>query len=140
MRTQQRGFQLLELVLVLALIAVAAAIGAGAWSEWTSRYHLYLATDALNACLQSARTGAMTQNAAVEVQVQAHRYSMSLRGEEPVLWRRFPKDVEVVKAPSRAVAFYSRGNAAPAGSFVLQGRGGQVKLVVSPSGRVRVED
>ena len=140
MKSREGGFQLLELMIVLALIAVGAMLGAGAWYEWLGRHRLDNAADALSAFLCEARSSAMARNAAVQVQVEEGRYAMTLRGSEAVLWRRFPQGVLAVGVPRSPVAFYSRGNAAPAGSFVLQNSSGEVRVIVSPAGRVRRGD
>ena len=139
MKNRERGFQLLELMLVCALIAVGSTFGVGAWYEWISRHRLHNAAVGLSAFLQGARLSAMSRNAAIQVQVQGDRYAMALRGSDAVLWRRFPNGVQAAQVPRRPVTFFSRGNAAPAGSFVLQNQSGQVRVIVSPAGRVRRE-
>ncbi len=140
MKGSQRGFQLLELMLVCFLIAVGAALGASAWYEWVGQHRLHSAAEGLSTFLQGVRLSAVSRNAAIQVRVQGNRYAMALRGSDAVVWQRFPQGVQAVRFPRRPVTFFSRGNAAPAGSFVLQNRSGQIRVVVSPTGRVRKED
>jgi hypothetical protein len=53
--------------------------------------------------------------------------------------RYLPGRVRLVDSPARPLRFYPRGNAAPAGTFVLQGDAGFYRVVVNPAGRIRVE-
>jgi len=50
-----------------------------------------------------------------------------------------PPGVRIVSAPSKPLRFFPRGNAAPAGSYVLKNGAGSYRVVVSPAGRIRVE-
>jgi type II secretory pathway pseudopilin PulG len=53
--------------------------------------------------------------------------------------RRLPGRVRIVSAPRRPLRFYQRGNAAPAGTYELQGEVGTYRVIVSPAGRIRIQ-
>ncbi len=50
-----------------------------------------------------------------------------------------PRGVRITSAPSKPLRFFPRGNAAPAGSYVMKNGAGSFRVVVSPAGRIRVE-
>ena len=47
--------------------------------------------------------------------------------------------VRIVSSPKRSLRFYQRGNAAPAGTYVIQGDTESFSVVVSPGGRIRIQ-
>ena len=133
MKRNENGFQVLELILVLALIGVAGAVGVGAWSEWAQHYRLQAAADTLTGFLLAARGSALTRNTAIQIRVREDRSAVSMtpRGEEaPQFWEMLPQGVRLAAVPSRPISFFSRGNAAPAGTYLLQNRRGQT--IVAP--------
>jgi len=53
--------------------------------------------------------------------------------------RHLPGQVRISSSPRRPLRFYQRGNAVPAGTFVIQGEGGSYRVIVSPAGRIRTQ-
>ena len=53
--------------------------------------------------------------------------------------RILPRRVRIVASPRSPLCFYQHGNAAPAGSFVLQNNAGTCRVVVNLRGRIRVQ-
>ncbi|HSR69544.1 MAG TPA: prepilin-type N-terminal cleavage/methylation domain-containing protein [Acidobacteriota bacterium] len=135
----ERGFQLIELLLVVAILAVAGAIGAGVYSRLTDHYRLQQGGFQVAGLLRSARTLALAGAAPLEVVPGPDGRGLGLRiGQAPPLrWIFLPQQVRLVSAPRRPLRFFSRGQAAPAGRFRLQGRFGSLDVIVAPWGRVR---
>jgi hypothetical protein len=50
-----------------------------------------------------------------------------------------PGGVRIGSAPRRPLRFYPKGNAAPAGTYVVEGAAGRYKVVVAITGRIRLE-
>lgn len=53
--------------------------------------------------------------------------------------RDLPNKIRIESAPRRPLRFYQYGNAAPAGTYVIQGEAGSYSVVVSPGGRIRIQ-
>jgi hypothetical protein len=47
--------------------------------------------------------------------------------------------VRITAAPRRPLRFFQHGNAAPAGTYLLQGERGAFRVVVNPMGRIRIQ-
>lgn len=96
----------------------------------------------LVADLTTLRIRAISLNQPLWIKVAEDRtkYGLAVRATEPGRWVELPEGIRFTSAPSVPVTFYSRGNAAPAGSLVLTSRRGMaVRIVVAPFGRVRWE-
>jgi hypothetical protein len=53
--------------------------------------------------------------------------------------RRLPRGIRITAAPRNPVRFYQHGNAAPAGTYTIEGDAGSYSVVVSPGGRIRLQ-
>jgi hypothetical protein len=53
--------------------------------------------------------------------------------------RSLPGDVRIISHPGRPLRFFPRGNAAPTGTYVLEGPAGQYRVIVNILGRVRIQ-
>jgi hypothetical protein len=53
--------------------------------------------------------------------------------------RHLPGRIRITGSPRRPLRFYQRGNAVPAGTFVVEGEAGSIRVIVSPSGRIRTQ-
>lgn len=51
--------------------------------------------------------------------------------------RYLPGNVRITSSPRRPLRFYQKGNAVPAGTFVIRGDAGSFRVIVSPVGRIR---
>lgn len=136
-----RGFSLLEIVLVCGLVTSVSTLGLSIMQAIDEHQKLQLAGESLCSAVAGARLQAVTKNLALQLQVHSNRqqFSLVVRGEAPTIWQTLPKGVQFSQIPGRPVTFYSRGYAAPAGSFVLTNRSGLIRVIVSPSGRTRWE-
>jgi Tfp pilus assembly protein FimT len=139
------GFSVCEILIAAAIGAIVTAgvvpfsVHIVHWIRLRSSAHDFVRE------LHRARLLAIAQGAPVKVEV--HRADGSYRlvstaaslgvlgsechNAEGVLFRTLP---------SRSLAFHPWGTASPAGSYVLAGRAGGVRIVVSLTGRVRTEE
>jgi type IV fimbrial biogenesis protein FimT len=62
---KEAGFTLMELLIVVAIIGLAAALGIPNYLQWNARYQLKQATTELQTSLSLARMAAMNQNTTV---------------------------------------------------------------------------
>jgi hypothetical protein len=134
-----RGFQLIDALLACMVVVLAASLGAAAWDGAAEQHRLHAACQLLVSTCHQARNRALTKNLPTEIRVHLSRRSFGLaaEGKPPHRWLDLPKDVQFVSFPTNAVRFYSRGVAAPGGSFVLGNAAGRIQVIVAPSGRVR---
>ena len=139
------GFSLCE---ILIAAAIGAIVTAGVvpfsthivhWARLRSSAHDFVRE------LHRARLLAMVLGAPVRVEVDdadsSYRLvstfaSLGALGSE----RRNAEGVLFRTLPSRPLAFHPWGTASPAGSYVMAGRTGGVRIVVSLTGRVRTEE
>jgi hypothetical protein len=138
------AYSLVELVIVLmcATVLTSAAIPniAHLQSEWT----LWGGARTLEASMQWGRMYAISANTSVLFAVDSDRqtfYWVDPASGDPYAGshQRLPASLRIVSFPRRPLRFYPHGNAAPAGTFTIQGGTGSYSVVVSPGGRIRVQ-
>ena len=138
------AYSLVELVIVLlcATVLTSAAVPniAHLQSEWT----LWGGARMLEASMQWGRMHAISANTSVLFAVDSSRqafYWVDPASGEPYAGshQRLPASLRIVSFPRRPLRFYPHGNAAPAGTFTIQGGTGSYSVVVSPGGRIRVQ-
>lgn len=66
---RQEGFTLLEIMIVVAIIGIAAALAGPSYTDWMARYQLRQAVVEMTNQLMFARMGAMNRNSTVTVAV-----------------------------------------------------------------------
>jgi prepilin-type N-terminal cleavage/methylation domain-containing protein len=143
MKCITKGFGLLELVIVLGLIAIIAASAVPGMHRINQEWALWGGARLLESSLLWARTHAIAANDSLALMIDnggarfywqdptGARYQSSIR--------LLPAGVRITQAPRRPVCFFPRGNAVPAGTFVVQGATGSYRVVVSALGRIRVQ-
>ena len=138
---EDKGFSLLDSLMVCLLLGSALTLGAASLNGIFERYRLQWAGYVFSSEISDVRSEAVGRNSPVSilVDVSRNKYGFGQRDEEPRLWRLLPRGVLFVSLPTVPVTFYSRGNAVPAGSYLLQNRAGQMRVIIAPSGRVRWE-
>ncbi len=134
-----RGFTLLELLITLALGLASAGLGIGLLSRAIETWRLQGAAQMVGSELTRLRAAAVSTGVPIRFLVgkSADAYSAAEAGGEPVQYVPLPRGIRFVSMPSRPVTFYSRGQAAPAGTYILEGSRGRIRVVVAPMGRVR---
>jgi type IV fimbrial biogenesis protein FimT len=68
-RSAQRGFNLIEVLVVVAVLGVSIAIGAPAFGEWLQNQQIRAASDAMTNGFQLARAEAIRRNLPVRIAV-----------------------------------------------------------------------
>jgi Tfp pilus assembly protein FimT len=138
---EERGFQLLDCMLVCLVLGGGLSLGMASLDGVFERYRLQWAGYLFASEISTLRSTAVGHNLPVSVSVNPSRtqYGFATRGDEPSLWRPLPRGVVFVDQPATPVTFYSRGNAVPAGSYLLANSVGRMRVVVAPTGRVRWE-
>ncbi len=138
------GFSLVECAIVIVcavalLLASIPAIGRvhRAWALWTG-------TCLVESTLQWGRLHSISANASLMLEINSEGTSVSWSDPETgsVYETRvchLPHGVRIAGAPSKPLRFFPRGNAAPAGSYVIRNEAGSFRVIVSPAGRIRVE-
>ena len=136
-----RGFNLLELIVGCGIVASLSAMGFFALQEMSQQQALYSAGAFVQSALSKARFQAVAKNLAVELRVHPNKGEFTLieKGDSPQLWRTLPEGVVFSRVPTRLPTFHSRGYASPSGTFILQNPSGQIRVIISVSGRVRWE-
>ena len=143
MESYARGYGLLELVIVLALVAIIAAAAVPGIYRINQEWALWGGAHMVESSLLWARAHAITANDSLSLTID--RDGTRIGWQDPGGARfhgstRFlPPGVRITNAPRRPVCFFPRGNAVPAGTFVVQGAVGSYRVIVSARGRVRVE-
>jgi Tfp pilus assembly protein FimT len=138
------GHSLIELTVAgacMAILIVSAVPGLNhLQQEWT----LWSAAHLMQASLQWGRMHAIATNTPVSMEVDAggrRLFWSDPTTAEPLVnsIRNLPDAVRIVSFPKSPLKFYPRGNAAPAGTYVLQGDAGTYRVIVNIAGRIRLE-
>ena len=161
-RPGEAGFTLLELIVVLAILGLVAAIGTPNVVSWLARLRSRASADEVVSVLQSARLQAIARNTRLQVCLYrdatphdflALRSLDALQPDCPAppatsspdyaAFRRTKTElpgVRIGKTTRRSFVFGPRGTAS-AGSFILEtiADGHQRKIIVAPNGRIRSE-
>jgi hypothetical protein len=136
------GYQLLECLAVCLLMAALVGFGGATLCNAIDWYRLESSAMSMAVQLAALRTAAVSRKTPLSVSISECRlrYGFGPRDHDAVFWRSLPGGVRIVDQPSRPLTFYSRGNAVPAGSYLLSNAAGRFNVVVSPMGRIRCEN
>lgn len=152
---KSRGFTLLELLVVLAIIAVVSAIVAPNIISWRNSAKIRGAVDHLMGDLEMAKISAVKENNNVAVLFNTTGYKVFVDkanpwvrdADEPLLRvRKLPAGVTFDLGhpdwgfTNNRTRFNSRGRAGIAGTAVIvNSKGQQRDVIVSTLGRIRVQ-
>jgi Tfp pilus assembly protein FimT len=138
------GASLLELIVVIACGGILVAIAVPNVEQLQREWMLWGAAHMVESSLQWGRMHAVAANCSVLFEVnpdgRGYHWADTETGAPFEESRRtLPGRVRIVSSPHRPLRFYPRANAAPAGTFVIQGDAGQYSVIVSVAGRIRLQ-
>jgi type IV fimbrial biogenesis protein FimT len=157
MKRNNAGFTILELMVVIAIIAILSAIAVPNMIGWRERAKLRGAIANLRGDLQWAKTRAIREHAPVSVLFYTNRYEIFVdngaggvtaadyirNGDEPLVRsRQLPASVTIdLDLPNiDQTQFDSRGRCPGVGTLVLQDSTGEQKQIsINPLGQIRQE-
>jgi len=138
-----RGYGLLELVIVLGIVAIITAAAVPGIHRINQEWALWGGARLVESSLLWARTHAISANDSLSFMIDSNGTRICWQDPGGARFhsstRILPPGVRIAQAPRRPVCFFPRGNAVPAGTFVVQGAAGSYKVVVSSMGRIRVQ-
>jgi type IV fimbrial biogenesis protein FimT len=151
-KTGAGGFSLIEMMVVVLILAIVAAIAIPNLIAWRSGMNLRAAVDILRSDLESARARAVKENARVTVAFipTAGQYSVTyqdpdantilLKSQTLPAGVRIASDNPVYTLTSNSTSFSSRGTADP-GTIVLANQKGKTSSIsITFIGKIEVKD
>ena len=138
------GYSLAELLAVLACIAILAAATVPNVAHLQKEWTLWEGARILEMSLQWGRMHAISANTAILFEIDGSRqrfYWADPESGEPytATVRHLPNSIRIAACPGRSLRFYQHGNAAPAGTYTLEGDAGSYSVIVAPGGRIRIQ-
>ncbi|GKW16163.1 prepilin peptidase-dependent protein A [Pectobacterium carotovorum subsp. carotovorum] len=148
---QQRGFTLLELLVVLTIVALMAGGGLHGWIQYQQAIRLEQSAQQLLDFLSRVQANAYWHNETRTAKLiqQGERWCMvagqnekqteeTCRENHPGQFVRLTQDVVLATFTSNVFTFFGLRNAAQAGHISLSNAAGQVRLIISVRGRMRL--
>ncbi|GKV94004.1 prepilin peptidase-dependent protein [Pectobacterium aroidearum] len=148
---QQRGFTLLELLVVLTIVALMAGGGLHGWIQYQQAIRLEQSAQQLLDFLSRVQANAYWHNETRTVKLipQGELWCMvagqnekqaeeTCRENHPGQFARRTQEVVLAKSTSSIFTFFGLRNAAQAGHISLSNSAGQLRLIISVRGRMRL--
>ncbi|TAI97607.1 prepilin peptidase-dependent protein [Pectobacterium versatile] len=148
---QQRGFTLLELLVVLTIVALMAGGGLHGWIQYQQAIRLEQSAQQLLDFLSRVQANAYWHNETRTAKLipQGELWCMvagqnekqaedTCRENHPRQFVRRTQDVVLAKFTSNVFTFFGLRNAAQAGHISLSNSAGQLRLIISVRGRMRM--
>ncbi|PWD57628.1 prepilin peptidase-dependent protein [Pectobacterium parmentieri] len=148
---QQRGFTLLELLVVLTIVALMAGGGLHGWVQYQQAIRLEQSAQQLLDFLSRVQANAYWHNETqtVKLQQQGALWCIVIgqsekqvedvcRENHPRQFVRRSQDVVLATFTSNVFTFFGLRNAAQAGHISLSNAAGKLRLVISVRGRMRL--
>ncbi|QQK73202.1 prepilin peptidase-dependent protein [Pectobacterium versatile] len=148
---QQRGFTLLELLVVLTIVALMAGGGLHGWIQYQQAIRLEQSAQQLLDFLSRVQANAYWHNETRTAKLipQGELWCMvagqnekqaedTCRENHPGQFVRRTQDVVLAKFTSNVFTFFGLRNAAQAGHISLSNSAGQLRLIISVRGRMRL--
>ncbi|MEL7627509.1 prepilin peptidase-dependent protein [Pectobacterium aroidearum] len=148
---QPRGFTLLELLVVLTIVALMAGSGLHGWIQYQQAIRLEQSAQQLLDFLSRVQANAYWHNETRTAKLisQGELWCMmagqnekqaeeTCRENHPGQFVRRTQDVVLAKFTSNVFTFFGLRNAAQAGHISLSNSAGQLRLIISVRGRMRL--
>lgn len=148
---QPRGFTLLELLVVLTIVALMAGGGLHGWIQYQQAIRLEQSAQQLLDFLSRVQANAYWHNETRTVKLipQGDLWCMvvgqnekqaeeTCRESHPGQFVRRTQEVVLAKSTSSIFTFFGLRNAAQAGHISLSNSAGQLRLIISVRGRMRL--
>ena len=140
----QRGFSLMEMMIVIAIVGVLAAIAMPAFSSWKERQAVSNAAGSLLTHLKQARNLAMAENRSVSITFSSSAYTFDADTtgscgpckDEVISYSQFSGSLSV--SPTTTRTFSSRGTA-NSGDMTLSASGNSKILTMNVLGRAYLQ-
>jgi prepilin-type N-terminal cleavage/methylation domain-containing protein len=141
---EQRGFSLLEMMIVVIIIGVLTAIGMPAYSSWKQQQAVSNAASSLLAHLKQARSLAVAENRSVRITFSPTAYTFDADTTTPpaspcgpcrkniIGYSQFSDKLSI--SPTTIRTFTSRGTA-NSGTMTLLASGNEKKITINVIGR-----
>ena len=138
----QAGFALPELLIVVAITAIIVAFAVPGFLRIQKEWSLWGSARMVETSLQWGRMRAIASNSPVlfEVEEDGRRFIWRDPVTEDIFEgtvRYMTGDARIVSSPRVPLRFYPRGNAAPAGTYRVEGETGSYSIIITPGGRIR---
>lgn len=138
------GYSLAELLVVLACLIALLSMAVPDIARLQKTWTLWGGMQSLESSLQWGRMHAIASNTPMLFEVSTDGQEFGWRDPDSgdrfeATFRHLGKDLRIVSAPRRPLRFYPRGNAAPAGTYVIEGDAESYSVVVAPGGRIRTQ-
>ena len=142
-RAASQGYSLAELTVSLLCAAILVTIAVPNLARFQREWELWGGTRILETSLQWGRMHAVATNSPMLFEVDEDRQRFywvdPVSGDTYVgTVRELPRGLRIASCPSRPLRFYQHGNAAPAGTYTIEGEAGSCSVIVSPGGRIRI--
>jgi Tfp pilus assembly protein FimT len=132
----------MELLLVLGLMGIIASGAAPGIHRINQEWALWGSVRLVESSLLWARTHAIAVNDSLTFVIDQEGRRFYWLTPDGMCYensmRYLPAGVRIIQSPRKPLRFYQHGNAAPAGTFVIEGPAGRYRVVVSIMGRIRV--
>jgi prepilin-type N-terminal cleavage/methylation domain-containing protein len=136
LRGRERGFSGIELVIVLALAAIVAAIALPRWLTFQRSFGLSNATRQVQSELHNLKSRAAAENSSFQFAYSQGASAYLIQRDGDVLATK-PLDAGTSITKAGVITFSPRGTAAPNRVRLSDGQGACQQIVVSATGRVR---
>jgi type II secretion system protein H len=140
----QRGFSLIEMMIVVIIISVLAAIGIPAFSSWKEKQAVSNAASSLLAHLKQARNLAVAENRSIRITFASTAYTFDADTtgncgtckNNVISYSQFSDNLSMSPATTRTFTSHGTANS---GTITLTASGSSKKIVMNIIGRAYLQ-